>query len=525
MEKLLLHKYSRAILTALVLFLFMLVFLPTVVSEPVRDASVRRVLSDFFDSYLSRSLTDRELERVVVEFQDEVREVGKPLEYCGDKCRVTLAILSIHLKYFTKSPHTSKELYLRRLYIENSYNDPHSRQGVIYKLLNESDPVVVVDQANKFMTRRDVEAFLKLKNLVKTKKVDDNIAISESEIQRFIATTNIYFKGNKEDSLNSLAVAAAALHAGIVRDWDSLSPGDKKVTLTYLGAPENNKLPKPLLERFLSLKTSVDDSRPEPDMHGVLKKFFEAYLSRPMKEHELNKVVVEMQKESQKLDGGAEACGDICRIALTRFSVDQKYFTKKPYTPKELLLRRGYLANSFFNPIQQNTLTLKLLNEPNPAVVIDHSRKRLMSRRDIAAYLKLQTLAKTKKLDKSHKIKPSEIEETIAATHKRYGKDGVSLSILNGISSEMYFGIAREWDNLSEDDKKITLDYLGSHYAYEFPARLYQKFLGLNDKDAQIVANQQKNEVLAHTQGRLIEQWGHSMAIQNLYIYGINKMY
>jgi plasmid maintenance system antidote protein VapI len=257
----------------------------------------------------------------------------------------------------------------------------------------------------------------------------------------------------------------------------------------------------------------------------VLRKFFEAYLSRSLTKEELDKLVAETHEETQKVDGNIEYCGDTCRIALAALSAHQKYFTKNPHTIKELLLRRMYLANSLFDPQQQNTLSLKLLNEPSPAVIIDRKRKRFMTRRDVAALLRLQVLAKTKKLDRKLEIKPIHIKTAINAIKTKLSKDSLSrLSVLTGFSSEMYIGIAREWDNLSEKDKKITLAYLSSPVADSFPARLYEKFLNLSREESLLIHHTQEMDSIKYVNMRLYQAWGLHNSI-NSFSHGLNKMH
>ncbi|MEJ2229350.1 MAG: hypothetical protein P8Y67_14260, partial [Alphaproteobacteria bacterium] len=90
----------------------------TVAAEP----DVRSVVKKFFKAYLNRSLTDKELNKVVADYRLSYDDA----DHCKDECRIATKIIEVKTRHLTSNPSTPKELLLRPNFLGDAFFDPQS---------------------------------------------------------------------------------------------------------------------------------------------------------------------------------------------------------------------------------------------------------------------------------------------------------------------------------------------------------------------------------------------------------------
>ncbi|PUB78201.1 MAG: hypothetical protein DBO99_08955 [gamma proteobacterium symbiont of Ctena orbiculata] len=216
--------------------------------------NVRTEIDGFFKDYLGRSLTERELEATVLDYQ---AHFGNP-DHCNSACEKALQSHIASRSVLIQSPDTPKELLLRHIYLKNAVFNPRNQGGIILKLLAEPDPVAFVDyKEQRLMTKRDLEALVALLYMSKSGKLGLPTRLDArqfAEAKAFLATQ---YAGNTGRRLPILFVIAVELYTGIARDWERLSKADRTATLVYLeeGGMKRaqNTLPARLFQQFLDI--------------------------------------------------------------------------------------------------------------------------------------------------------------------------------------------------------------------------------------------------------------------------------
>ncbi|MEJ2229351.1 MAG: hypothetical protein P8Y67_14265 [Alphaproteobacteria bacterium] len=103
-----------------------------------------------------------------------------------------------------------------------------------------------------------------------------------------------------------------------------------------------------------------------------------------------------------------------------------------------------------------------------------------MPRRDVEGFIRIKVLMQTRKLDKNLEVKDSQIDQFTSVTKKSLADNPqYHLYLLSPISAELYAGVAQEWNNLSADDKELTLAFLEKPGKRNLSVELFQKFLDL----------------------------------------------
>ena len=259
------------------------------------------------------------------------------------------------------------------------------------------------------------------------------------------------------------------------------------------------------------------------DVRGELAGFFQAYLGRSLTERELNDAVIDYQS----FFGNPGHCNAECEKALESHKANRSYFAQNPDTPKELMLRHAYLTNAVFEPRNQGGIILCLLAEPDPVAAIDYIKKRVMTKRDLEALQILLTLPESGKPGAPPKLSRAQFAKSkyeLAAIFNNNSDN--KLPILYAIAAELYTGIARDWANLSEADRAVTLEFLKDKgVGQSLPTRLYQQFLGVNAQDAERIAIKQAREALDKTfalSRKLIELQSRAKLIEQLGTFSEN---
>ena len=233
------------------------------------------------------------------------------------------------------------------------------------------------------------------------------------------------------------------------------------------------------------------------DVRAEVAGFFKDYLGRPLTDRELDEAVVDYQS----FFGEADRCNADCEKALESHIASRRYFVQSPDTPEELMLRHMYLSNAVFEPRNQGGIVLKLLAEPDPVAAVDYKERRIMTKRDVESLIALWLAPQSGKISEAPRLSDAEFAKIKIKLGEYFNvNSGNKLPMMYVIAAELHLGIQRGWEDLSESDREVTLAYLrGKGMDKPLPARLYQRFLGIDAKAAESVATQQALEKLSAT--------------------------
>jgi hypothetical protein len=123
-----------------------------------------------------------------------------------------------------------------------------------------------------------------------------------------------------------------------------------------------------------------------------------------------------------------------------------------------------------------------LLNEPDPARVVDPGSKRLMTERDVVALANIYNFAKSEGAPRHKELSRQEIDRMVVELDRAFGdhpKAG-EMPQFFGETAAFWAGVRQEWPRLSEDEKRQARAYANRTYKSVPPVKLYAKLWGLD---------------------------------------------
>lgn len=212
--------------------------------------TVRTELATFFQVYLSRQLSQKELEQVTQEF---ILYFGGST--CEAKCVQALDSHMNNLRIFKTKRGQPEELVLRHAYISQNYFSPKQQGTLIQRLLAEPDPIRVVNpSAKRLMTEKDVVALANLGIFLNNPSSPKHQSFSPQEIDEVVVLLDrlVGSQANAQ-KMPILFVTAAEFWAGIQHNWSKLSATEKQMVIDYIKYKSNKPMPVHLYSRLLGL--------------------------------------------------------------------------------------------------------------------------------------------------------------------------------------------------------------------------------------------------------------------------------
>lgn len=214
----------------------------------------------------------------------------------------------------------------------------------------------------------------------------------------------------------------------------------------------------------------------------TLEAFYNVFLGRPLSKKEKAQVI----KEFIVYYGGT--CSQECEINVEYFAQHTKRMQDYPNQPEDILIRHGIISVNYFEPKNQNTLIMRLLNEPDPVRFADPKSKRLMTERDIIALVNLQAFldSKSDKLPEEQKLSNKDIEKIVASIDELFGQNKYAgeLLLYYVLTAELWASLKRDWQNLSKNERQAVLDYIQYKSQKPLPVYLYQRLFGITSAEA-----------------------------------------
>lgn len=211
---------------------------------------VRSELAKFYEVYLSRKLSQQELDQVTKQF---IEHFGAST--CKAKCVQALDSHNANMTIFKNKRGQPEELVIRHAYISQNYFSPKMRGTLIQRLLAEPDPIRVVNPVTqRLMTEKDVIALANLELFRQSNGAPKHQSFSQKEIDEAVSVLEpLVGSQPKAKKMPIMFVTAAELWAGIQRNWSSLSASEQQSVRDYIQYKSDKPIPVHLYSRLSGL--------------------------------------------------------------------------------------------------------------------------------------------------------------------------------------------------------------------------------------------------------------------------------
>ena len=236
-----------------------LVFISCVSAASQSDRVVARHQKEFYEAWLRRELRGNELREVTDEFIAFYTKHGK------DRAGIHEAAESfdIYTKLLREHDGAPAAFNTRHSLLVSNYFDPGMQNTTELRLLNEPDPVRVVDPSSKrLMTERDVVALANIYNFARSEGAPRHRELSRQEIDRMVVKLDRAF-GNYQDAteMPQFFGETAAFWAGVRQEWPRLGDEEKRKARAYADKTYRSLPPVQLYAKLWGLDTNAAAKR------------------------------------------------------------------------------------------------------------------------------------------------------------------------------------------------------------------------------------------------------------------------
>lgn len=219
----------------------------------------------------------------------------------------------------------------------------------------------------------------------------------------------------------------------------------------------------------------------------VLEELLETFAARPLSRSELTSVTQEFYgdggtptpEQRQALDESLQGL----REATERLRRDDA-------SGRALYLRHELVQGAVFGASLRGPVTLAILQEPDPVLVIDARAQYVMTRRDVLAFVNITNFARgaAAPAEPHHRDLSDEQLALVAAELDRsFGAQPATENHLPQFYSEAaayWAGVRREWGGLSSQERDLTWLYPSYTFQVNMTDELFAKVWGLDPTEA-----------------------------------------
>ena len=204
----------------------------TVDQSKLSDDEVATRVEYVLELITKRQLTASEIQQATQEFLAAYNhECDAP---CQDAVQVNVARVQPMLDH----PGEPRDLLARQYYSRVLYFSPEQTGGIIQKLTDEVDPIVVVDtKIKRIMTRSDVLAVMNIHRFIQQGGRPINHKFSQDTVNQEIARRQNRY-GRDAWRMPFRTGLAAELWAGVYQNWDKLD-GEQQLQVRHYFSDKN----------------------------------------------------------------------------------------------------------------------------------------------------------------------------------------------------------------------------------------------------------------------------------------------
>jgi hypothetical protein len=219
----------------------------------------------------------------------------------------------------------------------------------------------------------------------------------------------------------------------------------------------------------------------------VLEELLETFAARPLSREELTQVTREFYG-----DGGTPTPEERPALdeSLQRFRGATERLRRDDASGRALFLRHELVQGAIFGGELKGPVTLAILQEPDPVLVIDARAQYVMTRLDVLAFVNITNFARgtAAPAKPNHRDLTDEQLALVAAELERcFGAQPATENYLPQFYSEAaayWAGVRREWASLSSQERDLTWLYPSYTFQVNMTDEVFAKVWGLDPTEA-----------------------------------------
>jgi hypothetical protein len=244
------------------LTLFVAIFVLVACAADSSDSAVSRDLRTFFETFVGRELSAREVRELTEEFTELHALNGRTPE----AIREIAANLGEQAKVLRPDDTAAAAITARHKLLEANYLNPDLHGTIQLRLFVEPDPVRVVDvRSRRLMTERDVIALANLHRFAKSDDGPRHEELSEQQIEQLAMALRAAVGGNS-GNMPQFYGEAAAFWAGVQREWPRLTADQKSLVRAYAGRTWRVQMPVEMYAKLWGLGPQAASARHAEDV-------------------------------------------------------------------------------------------------------------------------------------------------------------------------------------------------------------------------------------------------------------------
>jgi hypothetical protein len=242
------------------------VFLLVACGTGSSDSAVSRDLRTFYETFVGRELSSAEARAVAAEFTEIHSLNGRSPEEIRGIAR-NLATQVEVLRAGESSPVAASA---RHRLLEANYLNPDLHDTIQLRLLNEPDPVRVVDaRSRRLMTERDVIALANLHRFARSDGAPRHEPLSKQQVEQLAAALRAAVGGNS-GNMPRFYSEAATFWAGVQLEWPRLSADQRSLVRAYAGRTWRVQMSVEMYGRLWGLEPQAASARRADDVSARL---------------------------------------------------------------------------------------------------------------------------------------------------------------------------------------------------------------------------------------------------------------
>jgi hypothetical protein len=239
-----------------------LVFLLVACGAGPSDSSVSRDLRTFYETFVGRELSGGEARDVAAEFTEIHSLNGRSPE----EIRGIARNLSTQVEVLREGDQSPVAVSARDRLLEANYLNPDLHGTIQLSLLNEPDPVRVVDaRSRRLMTERDVIALANLHRFARSDGAPRHEPLSKQQVEQLAAALRAAVGGNS-GNMPRFYSEAAAFWAGVQLEWPRLNVDQRSLVRAYAGRTWRIQMSAEMYGRLWGLDPQAASARHADDV-------------------------------------------------------------------------------------------------------------------------------------------------------------------------------------------------------------------------------------------------------------------
>lgn len=215
--------------------------------------------------------------------------------------------------------------------------------------------------------------------------------------------------------------------------------------------------------------------RTDSRVSGITRDFFEAFTGRRLSSDEVRQAAHEVLGDRETMtpeDFEAE---------LKSLADGAKRLRDEGPKNGSLYFRHSVIQNAYFAEGMQHTLCRCLALEPDPVRVADARVSRVMTQRDLGAFLNISNFSVSSTEPHHREITPAQLDIVAQELDRSFGARPTSSAEMPQFYSDsaaFWAGIRREWPGLTPAERSALRDYTSFTIEVDLSQELYQKVWG-----------------------------------------------